>query len=413
MSNWPFRFVHASDFHLETPAFGVADIPERLRDLFLEAPFMAAERVFETALAEDAEFLVLSGDILNPAYTGPRGPLLLVDQFDRLKERDIPVYWVGGRVDPPEAWPPSIRLPDNVVVFPKGQTLTKIHRRDDSPLACIVGMSGVSASTKLGPIAVESFSPDSSGLYTVAIAYGESEAGRFTDRGIDYWALGGRHTRGTLLSGETKVHYAGSPQGRHPDEEDVHGCSLVQVDESRNTRVSLLPTDILRWRNERIVIDEATTREQLEMSIRERMNTLMENADGVDLLIGWTVAGLGPLAAELRRGTLGKTLLNALREDYGKGSQVAWSTEISVESTGVLPPHWYEQQTIRGDYLRAVQSFQAEPSRKLRLDAYLPDDTDEEIIHMLTDIPNSERSVVLNEVSVLGVDLLSAEEVAS
>lgn len=412
MSNWPFRFVHASDFHLETPVFGVTDIPEKLRELFLESPFLAAERVFETVLAEDAEFLVLSGDILNPAYTGPRGPLLLIDQFERLKERDIPVYWIGGRVDPPEAWPPSIRLPDNVFVFPKGQTVAKVHRRDDSPLAAVVGMSYSAGGPRPGPVPAEAFSPDSSGLYTVAVAYGEGEPGRFQDRGIDYWALGGRHARGTLVSGASKVHYAGSPQGRHPEEDDVHGCSLVQVDESRNTRVSLIPTDMLRWRNERIVIDEATTREQLEMSLRERMHTLMENADGVDLLVGWTVAGLGPLAAELRRGTLARTLLDALREDYGKGSQIAWSTDLAVESSGVLPPHWYDQQTIRGDYLRAVQSFQAEPSRTLRLEAYLPENADDEIVELLAGVETASRGSLLNEVSVLGVDLLSPEEVA-
>ena len=412
MSNWPFRFVHASDFHLETPVFGITDIPEKLRDLFLEAPFLAAERVFETVLAEDAEFLVLAGDILNPAYTGPRGPLLLIDQFERLKERDIPVYWIGGRVDPPEAWPPSIRLPDNVFLFPKGQTVAKVHRRDDSPLATVVGLSCPAGGSRPGPVPVEAFSPDSSGLYTVAVAYGEGEPGRFQECGIDYWALGGRHARGTLVSGASKVHYAGSPQGRHPEEDDVHGCSLVQVDESRNTRVSLIPTDMLRWRNERIVIDEATTREQLEMSLRERMHTLMENADGVDLLVGWTVAGLGPLAAELRRGTLGKTLLDVLREDYGKGSQIAWSTDLGVESSGVLPPHWYDQQTIRGDFLRAVQSFQAEPGRALQLQAYLPEDADDEIVELLTGIETAARGSLLNEVSVLGVDLLSPEEVA-
>ena len=140
MSNWPFRFVHASDFHLETPAFGVADVPEKLRELFLEAPFLAAERVFETTLAEDAEFLVLSGDILNPAYTGPRGPLLLVDQFERLKEREIPVYWIGGRVDPPEVVAPFDPAAGQCGRLPQGSNvLTKIHRRDDSPLACYRG----------------------------------------------------------------------------------------------------------------------------------------------------------------------------------------------------------------------------------------------------------------------------------
>ena len=60
-----------------------------------------------------------------------------------------------------------------------------------------------------------------------------------------------------------------------------------------------------------------------------------------------------------------------------------------------------------------MQSFQAEPSRKLRLDAYLPKDTDEEVVHLLTDVASGDRGKLLNEVSVLGVDLLSPEEVAS
>ena len=44
MSNWPFRFVHASDFHLEQPLCGVTDVPDHLRELFLEAPYAAAAR---------------------------------------------------------------------------------------------------------------------------------------------------------------------------------------------------------------------------------------------------------------------------------------------------------------------------------------------------------------------------------
>ena len=38
----PFRFIHASDFHLERPLMGVADVPDHLRDLFLESPYTAA-----------------------------------------------------------------------------------------------------------------------------------------------------------------------------------------------------------------------------------------------------------------------------------------------------------------------------------------------------------------------------------
>ena len=66
MSTRPFRFVHASDFHLEQPLMGVAEVPDHLRDLFLDAPYTAAGKLFEAVLAEDADFVVLSGDMLHP-----------------------------------------------------------------------------------------------------------------------------------------------------------------------------------------------------------------------------------------------------------------------------------------------------------------------------------------------------------
>ena len=82
MSSRPFRFVHASDFHLERLPSGLAEVPDHLRELFIESAYVAAEKVFETVLSEEAEFLVLSGDILDSRQTGPRGPLFLVEQFN-------------------------------------------------------------------------------------------------------------------------------------------------------------------------------------------------------------------------------------------------------------------------------------------------------------------------------------------
>ena len=49
MSQPPLRFVHAGDLHLECPLGGVAEVPEHLRELLLDAPFLAAQQVFETA----------------------------------------------------------------------------------------------------------------------------------------------------------------------------------------------------------------------------------------------------------------------------------------------------------------------------------------------------------------------------
>ena len=120
MSHRPFRFVHASDFHLETPLEGVAEVPDHLREPLVDAAYTAAGRVFDAVLAEEAEFLVLSGDILHPPHTGPRGPLFLSEQFARLAQRQIPVYWATGGIDPPEVWPGVIPLPEQVHLSVRG-----------------------------------------------------------------------------------------------------------------------------------------------------------------------------------------------------------------------------------------------------------------------------------------------------
>lgn len=428
MSNGPFRFVHAGDFHLESPPQGLAEVPDHLRELFLEAAYWAAERVFETVLAEEAEFLVLSGDILRWQRTGPRGPLFLVEQFGRLAERDVPVYWAGGSIDPPEAWPSAVTLPENVHLFPRGRIEDYVHRRDAAPVARLIGTS---RGRRRG-LRASQFDPrrwrgrdhrphdENAGLFSIAVVHGTAEAAALRGQGIDYWALGGRHDRATLLSSPQVAHYPGSPQGRRPEEHGAHGCTLVEVD-GQQARASLVPTDVMRWLSQRVVVDEASTRDDLKTLLRERMQTLVETTPGVDLLVSWTVAGSGPLLSQLRRGALGGELLGWLRKEYGFGPPAAWSVSLEVELPASLPPEWYEQETIRGDFLRAIRQFQINSAEPLELESYLPgedlDDSDQRLREFAracsSPADGAARGRVLREAAWLGADLLSGEETES
>ena len=298
MSNWPFRFVHASDFHLEQPLAGVAEVPEHLRELFLKAPYTAAARVFETALIEQAAFLILSGDILHPLYAGPRGAMFLCEQFARLAQREIAVYWVGGMVDPPDQWPTSIALPGNVHVFPRCRVDEFVHEHDGKPIARLLG----TGADKQRLIRAGDFHPDSSGLPTIAIAYGSADLATLQSRDIHYWALGGRHDRATPAGTPHVIHYCGSPQGRRPEESGVHGCTLVQVNEKQQFRTSLVPTDAVRWLGERILVNKDTIQTDLETRFRERIHSLCESVPNSHLLITWTIAGGGPLVKQLQCG---------------------------------------------------------------------------------------------------------------
>ncbi len=74
----PFQFVHASDLHLERPPSGVEEVPDHLKRLFIDAAYRAAEKVFDTAVTSQADFLLLVGDILDPDLAGPARLRVLV-----------------------------------------------------------------------------------------------------------------------------------------------------------------------------------------------------------------------------------------------------------------------------------------------------------------------------------------------
>lgn len=409
MANRPFRFVHAADFHLETPPGGISEVPDHLRDMLIESTFSSAERVFDTVLAEEADFLVLAGDILDAQLTGPRGPAFLVQQFQRLAERGIGVYWAGGRVDPPEAWPTTVKRPDNVHVFPHGRPESFQAQRDGLPLARVLGAARVRGRA----LRAKDFEPDAGGLFTIVAVHGKADAAALESRGIHYWALGGNHTRQTLFGpphAPHTAHYPGTLQGRRPNETGPHGCTLVSVDEQQQVRTTLLPTDRFRWHDERIELAEPSNRTDLEARLRDRLHALADAEPAMDLLVCWTIVGGGPLAAAIRHGGLGADLLNMLRNESRTAKLSVWNATLAAEPLAVLPTAWYEQETILGDFLRQVRHYQMNSQESLELEACLSEAQTAGTLGSMVSISDpTTRERVLREAAMLGVDLLSGE----
>lgn len=405
-----FRFIHASDLHLERPPSGLAEIPDHLRQTLLEAPYLAAERVFEIALSEQVDFVALSGDVVHLETAGPRALMFLAEQFQRLAERDIQVYWCGGNVDPPESWPASLHLPSNVHRFGSARPEDRIHHRDGIPLARVTGLSRRQRSK----ICVTDFWPDPAGLTTVAVVYGGVDRADLTERPIHYWALGGSHRRGTVQGTTQVAHYPGTNQGRAPDETGLHGCTLVRVDADGKIQPQLVPCDVLRWQQERLEIEPTTTRERLEQALQGRMKELIAANPGLELLVDWTVTGSGPLAASLRRGSLATELLAGLRQEFGRTATPAWSVTLEAEP-GALPSHWYEQQTILGDFLREARAHEPDEAEPLNLNVFLSErHVAGELaaaVQLQGDQPQRQR--VLRSAAALGAELLGGEGHAS
>ncbi|HOM15685.1 MAG TPA: DNA repair exonuclease [Thermoguttaceae bacterium] len=356
MAGTPFCFLHASDFHLEQPGTAGIETPEPLREAMLESPYRAAERVVDLALAHQAAFVVLAGDILDPTWTGPRGPLFLREQFRRLADAGVTVYWVGGRCDPPELWPSLLRLPDNVRRFSRSRPEVHLHEQGGAPIARVVG----AVRHKKRRVRPRDFRQSPAEVPTIAVVYGRTDPEKLHVEGIDYWALGGRHRRSTFRTSPEVVHYPGTPQGRGPEEPGAHGCTLVWWHPERGFRLAFFAADGLRWQTERIPVHSRTNREALETLLRGRVHALRQSAPMVDWMVDWVIVGEGPLVDRLRRGRLAAELLEQLRREFAQEKPFCWSNSLRVSQEIPKPAETEGTPSLRDVFLRLVQQRQNE-----------------------------------------------------
>lgn len=406
MAQQPLRLVHSSDLRIDRPLYGLTEASEELRRLMRDAPLEAAERVFDTALSENADALLLAGDILDARRASPRVVSFLLNQFSRLEKRGIQVFWAGGLLDPPDGWPRTERLPDNVVVFPTSRVESHELRRDGKVIANLQGVS------RAGDREVDAsgFRRDAHGKFTVGVAYGTSDApGKEGDR-VDYMALGGRSRRATVDHEPGVAHYAGSPQGRSPVEPGPSGCTVVQVDEAGKAKTRFIATDVVRWQEETIEFTAGTTDEQLQTRLRERLDKIRGKAQGVHQLIAWRLEGVGPLIARLRADGLAGELLADLQKQAGREKPLCWTYAVDCPSRYEPPHEQLDQETILGDLLRQVQVLGRSEAFVLDLGGMLPKPLPDPALASMATIDGADaRNDLFNRAAKLGVALMTEE----
>ncbi|MCA9127183.1 MAG: metallophosphoesterase, partial [Planctomycetales bacterium] len=283
MAKESFRFIHASDFHLERPLQDILDLPDHLQRVLVEAPWKAAEAVFEHAVVENVDFLVLTGDLVNPATCGAQGLAFLLEHFETLRSRDIQVYWLGGQADDPDRWPAAVELPSNVHVFSKHESQTIVHRRHQTALANLIGRSSTGSET----IRAAEYANEGDETFVIALAYGQGDSESLSAEHVDYWALGGQHQAEILRSDEPAIRFCGSPQSRSMKEPGPHGFVLVDVDAQRNLQIHSVDVDLVRYSVQEIDADDVALGRDLRQLLAKRVARLQSEASGRHLLVHW------------------------------------------------------------------------------------------------------------------------------
>jgi exonuclease SbcD len=403
MSTTILRFIHASDFHLDRPLTGIADVPDTLRAAFVDAPYQAALAVFDAALDRRVDFLVLTGNLLDPRAAGPRGLAFFVEQFERLDTAGIAVYWLSGQTDSLERWPAAIELPPNVRHLDAGRAECVTHWRDNIAVA------------RLGPLAALPIRRDTDEkIFTVGLTCREDATGYASARisavnaPFDYLAVGGEFARQILHSGSPWIVQSGSPQGRNVHHAGPHGCTLVEVDAERHARVALRTCDAVRWREEQLSLDDCHPRARAETALRDRIAAATAEAGDRPVLLRLHLVPGAKRVTRSERERLAAEIQTWLRETFASAAQPVWTISVEHEPASI-DDDASEQDTILGEFLRTTNVL-TEPSSDLRFDEYIgatPLSTD--AIARLDFTTSETRTALLRNVAELGRELLSGE----
>ncbi|MGI6400790.1 MAG: metallophosphoesterase family protein [Thermoguttaceae bacterium] len=382
MASQGFRFIHASDFRLELPVDGLTSLPDRFGDAILDAPRLAAERVFDAALREKVDFVVLVGNLFSPRETGPWGALFLIEQFKRLEAVQIPVFWAAGQTDSPDVTPAALRFPSNVHIFPVGQIEEVFYKRDGATLARILGTSwgktGVAPREAIEPV------EGADDLYTIGAYNGRLPAEALKSDSVRYWALGGSRLRETVSRSPSLAVYPGSTLARNFSETGEFGATLVEVGESGRTTAALIRTSPLRWSTETMSVREEDTEEEVLVAARSKMKALQEKEredasyvgrtlDGNLWLVSWRVEAEGSALSALRYGATSQTIVRDLRSDFAKEAPVVYAVDFEPVLPESMPEEMYERQTILGDYLRMIRYYSVNEAEEIDIEAFMPD----------------------------------------
>ncbi len=245
-----FRFVHCADLHLGTRFAGIESEDGHLAKRLTDATFDSFSRIVDLVISENADFLVVSGDVFDSEHVSPNTRLRFISELERAS---VPCFVARGNHDYRTSWEDAIPMPGNVHVFDTEPESVMLDLKNGNSVE-ITGISFQKINEKDNLAAKLDGTP---GMFTIACVHCDID-GRgdsvyapcklidLTSKNIQYWALGHIHKR-EIVSERPYVVYPGNTQGRHVKESGEKGAYLVTVTSGSVTDLKFVPTQSFVW----------------------------------------------------------------------------------------------------------------------------------------------------------------------
>ncbi|MGM8366310.1 metallophosphoesterase family protein [Virgibacillus sp. W0181] len=345
-------FLHAADLHLDSPFKGLANIPEHLFKEIVESTLTALDRLVQTAIDKNVDFVLLVGDLFDNETRGLRAQVKLRHAFEQLNRHHIKVYLSYGNHDYIKGNIHHVTYPDNVFIFNDEKIDTFTFRRNNQALANIYGFSYVNRAITTNKS--ESFKiVDEEVPFHIAMLHGSYQKNTAHDtyapflisdlmkEEFDYWALGHIHQR-EIIKQHPPIVYPGNTQGRHRNEQGEKGCYYVEMTDTE-VKMNFYPLQAIQFESVDVNISYATEIHEVEMKIRSIIKSMVKPTpvlitltllDKQDRLLNWE-----------KDHTLDE-LIELLNESFGHETNWKFIYQYKIN----IPKKRREEVHIAGDY---------------------------------------------------------------
>ncbi len=362
------RFVHCADLHLDTPFRGLSHVAPDIAKTLNNATFASFETIIDLAITNRVDFVIVSGDVYDSSDRSLAAQFGFRDGLSRLAQHGIPSFVAFGNHDPVSGWSNSLEWPDLSYRFDARDVEARHITRDGTIIASVHGISFAKEAVTEDLSA--RFQAHRSGVPEIAVLhanvgtntghapYSPTTVAALAERGFDYWALGHVHRHQVLRTGAPAIVYPGCSQSRHPNETGPKGCCLVTLSDSGEPDVRFVPTDVVRYQQERVDVSSCATIDAIQRSVMEACDSFSEEADGRHLILRLALAGRTHLQRELRHGDTHLVLEERLREDLLTRTPWVWLERLILDTRGPYDIQSLRaQQDFTGDIVREYTSM--------------------------------------------------------
>ncbi len=330
------KFIHAADIHLDSPLSGLSRYEGAPVESIRGATRRALDNLVQLCLDENADLLLLAGDLYDGDWRDYNTGLYFVSRMARLTREGIQVVLVRGNHDAQSQITSHLPLPEGV---------TELSTRH--PETCVLESLGVAVHgqgyrranitddlTLAYPEPLDGFL--NLGLLHTCLdgrpghaAYAPCSLERLLNQGYGYWALGHVHAR-EVLHKDPWVVFPGNLQGRHARETGPKGASLVSVEDGVIVAVEHRSLDTVRWERCRLDAAHADAGHTLVEQATAELEHMAQAADGRLLAARLEITGRSKAHAELCRDPTGWT--ERLRAAVAPLGDSVWLEKIRLDT---------------------------------------------------------------------------------